>query len=167
MSTRKTSFIIILGIILSLVVSYCPLTALAEHSCEDEGCYRLTVKINGFEDYIVHDELVMVRYFGGNESSPVLYENRTITDGVAYFCIEDGEYWIDVRNVWARLTIDNDIDFVFPYLLFADIENSSNDEDSIPEPPSKSDVILWLGIAVVIFAVMILSLFIVEKKKKK
>ena len=167
MRTRKTSFIIILGIILSLVVSYCPLTALAEHSCEDEGCYKLTVQVLGFEDYIVHDELVMIRYFGGNESSPVLYESRTVED-VAYFCVEGGEYWVDVRNIWVNLTIDGDVDFVFPYLLFDDVENSTdNNETSITENPSEQDVILWLGIAVAIIVVMVLSLFIIEKRKKK
>ena len=165
MSTRKTSFIVILGIILSLVVSYYPLTALAECSCEDEGCYRLTVQVLGYEGYIVHDELVMIRYFGGNVSSPVLYENRTIVDGVAYFCVEGGEYWIDVRNIWVNLTIDGDIDFVFPYLLFDDVENPNNN-DSIPENPSKSDVVLWLGIVVVIIVVAMLSLLIIEKRKK-
>lgn len=155
----------ILGIILSLVVSYYPLTALAECSCEDEGCYRLTVQVLGYEGYIVHDELVMIRYFGGNVSSPVLYENRTIVDGVAYFCVEGGEYWIDVRNIWVNLTIDGDIDFVFPYLLFDDVENPNNN-DSIPENPSKSDVVLWLGIVVVIIVVAMLSLLIIEKRKK-
>ena len=165
MSTRKTSFIVILGIILSLVVSYCPLTALADCPCEDKGCYGLTVQVLGYEGYIVHDELVMIRYFGGNVSSPVLYENRTIVDGVAYFCVEGGEYWIDVRNIWVNLTIDGDIDFVFPYLLFDDVENP-NDNDSVPENPSKPDVVLWLGIVVVIIVVAMLSLLIIEKKKK-
>ena len=155
----------ILGIILSLVVSYYSLTALADCSCEDEGCYRLTVQVLGYEGYIVHDELVMIRYFGGNVSSPVLYENRTIVDGVAYFCVEGGEYWIDVRNIWVNLTIDGDIDFVFPYLLFDDVENP-NDNDSVPENPSKPDVVLWLGIVVVIIVVAMLSLLIIEKKKK-
>lgn len=167
MSTRKTSFIVILGIVLSLVVSYYPPTTMADCPCEDEGCYRLTVQVLGYEGYVVHDELVMIRYFGENESSPVLYENRTVADGVAYFCVEGGEYWIDVRNIWVNLTIDSDIDFVFPYLLFDDVENSDNDEDSVPENPSKPDIVLWLGIAVVIIVIMILSLLGIEKKKKK
>jgi len=157
----------ILGIILSLVVSYCPFTAMADCPCEDEGCYRLTVHVLGYEDYVVHDELVMIRYFGENESSPILYENRTVADGVAYFCVEGGKYWIDVRNIWVNLTIDGDIDFVFPYLLFADAENPDNDKDSVPESPSRPDIVLWLGIAGAIIAVMMLSLFVIEKKKKK
>lgn len=173
MSTRKIILTMLLGITLSLMVSYCPLIVIADCPCEDEGCYRLTVQVLGYEGYVVHDELVMIRYFGENESSPVLYENKTVVDGIAYFCVEYGEYWIDVRNIWVRLTIDSDIDFVFPYLLFADAENpddensTDNEEDPIPEIPSKPDVVLWLGIVVVILAVMMLSLLIIEKKKKK
>ena len=168
MSIRKTSFIVILGIILSLLVSYYPSTAIADCSCENEGCYRLTVQVLGYEEYVVHDELVMIRYFGENESSPVLYENRTVVDGIAYFCVEGGEYWIDVRNVWSRLIIDSDIDFVFPFLLFDDAENSTdNDENFSPENPSKSNVLLWLGIVVVILTVLILSLLVIEKRKRK
>jgi len=173
MSTRKIIYIILLSMILFSMVSYYPLTAIADCSCGDEGCYRLTVQVLGYEGYVVHDELVMIRHFGENESSPVLYENRTVTDGVAYFCVEDGEYWIDVRNIWVHLIVDGDVDFVFPYVLFDDAENpddensTDNGEDSVPEIPSKPNVVLWLGIVVVIFAVMMLSLLIIEKKKKK
>lgn len=156
----------LLSAILLSIVSYCPSTAIAECQCEDEGCYRLTVQVLGYEGYVVHDELVMIRYFEENESAPVLYENRTVVDGIAYFCIEGGEYWVDVRNVWVNLTIDGDIDFVFPYLLFDDVENPDN-ENSIPETPSEPDVVLWLGIAVAIIAVVVLSLLAIEKRKKK
>lgn len=173
MSTRKIVHVILLSAILFSIVSYYPSTAIADCPCEDEECYSLTVQVLGFEDYIVHDELVMIRYFGENESSPVLYENRTVVDGIAYFCVEDGEYWIDVRNIWVRLTVDSDIDFVFPYVLFDDAENpddensTDNEGDSIPEIPSKSNVVLWLGVVVVIFSVMVLSLLVIEKRKKK
>jgi len=153
--------------ILFSMVSYYPLTAVAECSCEDEGCYKLTVQVLGYEDYTVHDELVMIRYFGGNESSPVLYESRTGINGIANFCIEDGEYWIDVRNIWVNLTVDGDVDFVFPYLLFDDVENLDN-KDSIDNGGDfVQSIILWLGIVVVIIAVMLLGLLIIEKKKKK
>jgi len=168
MPTKKMVHIILLSVILLLVASYYPFTAMADCPCEDEGCYRLTVQVLGYEGYVIHDELVMIRYFGENVSSPVLYENRTVADGVAYFCIEGGNYWVDVRNVWAVLTIDGDIDFVFPYLLFDDVENSdNNNEDLVPENPSKSDVVLWLGIVAVIIAIAVLSLFVIEKRKKK
>lgn len=167
-SDRKLSFIIILGTILFLAVSYYPFTAMADCPCEGDECYKLSVQVLGYEDYVVHDELVMIRYLGGNESSPVLYENRTVTDGVAYFCIEGGEYWIDVRNIWVNLTIDGDIDFVFPYLLFDDVENPTDDNETpIPENPSKQSVMLWVGIVVVILTVMMLSLLIIEKRSKK
>ena len=150
----------LLGITLSLTVSYCPSTAIAECQCEDEGCYRLTVQVLGHEGYVVHDELVMIRYFEENESAPVLYENRTVVDGIAYFCIEGGNYWVDVRNIWVNLTIDGDIDFVFPYLLFDDVENPDN-ENPIPETRSEPDVVLWLGIVVAMITVAMLSLFII------
>lgn len=150
------------------MISYFPSTAIAECQCGDERCYNLTVQVLGYEEYVVRDELVMIRYFEENESAPVLYENRTVVDGIAYFCIEGGNYWVDVRNVWAVLIIDSDIDFVFPYPLFDDVENSTdNNEDSNPENPSKPDVVLWLGIVVVIIAVAMLSLLIIEKRKKK
>ena len=156
MSARKIIFTILFGIILSSMVSYYPLTAIADCPCEDEGCYRLTVQVLGYEGYTVYDELVLIRYFGGNESSPVLYENRTIMDGVAYFCVEGGDYWIDVRNIWEHITVDSDVDFVFPYLLFDDVENSDN-KDSIDNGEDFiQNIILWLGIAVVIVAAIIL-----------
>ena len=145
-----------------------PIIAVADCSCGDTGCYRLTVKINGFEDYVIHDELVMIRYYGGNESSPILYESNSIEDGIVYFCIEDGDYWIDVRNIWERITIDSDIDFVFPYLLFEDIENSTeNNQSVIEENPLNPEVLLWSGIAVIIIVVTIVSLIVFKKRKKK
>ena len=169
MLTRKIAFNLFLYIVLFLITSYHPLTVIADCPCENEGCNKLTVQVLGYEDYIVHDELVMIRYYGGNESSPVLYENSTIEDGIAYFCVEGGEYWIDVRNIWEHITIDSDVDFVFPYLLFDDVENSTDDNgDSIPENPSKPNVRLWLGvIAGILFVVLILSLLIIKKRKKK
>ncbi|GAH69902.1 unnamed protein product, partial [marine sediment metagenome] len=49
MSTRKIILTILFGIILSLMVSYYPSTAIAECQCGDEGCYRLTVQVLGYE----------------------------------------------------------------------------------------------------------------------
>ena len=162
MSIKKTFSTILLGIILFLMVSYLP-AAMADCSCGDEGCRKLTVQVLGYGGYVVHDELVMIRYFGGNESSPVLYENRSVEGGITNFCIEDGEYWVDVRNIWEHIVIDDDTDFVFPYLLFEDAENyTGNNESSIQEP---NDV-PYLGVAG--FVVVVLTLVIaIEKKKKK
>jgi len=166
MSIKKTFSTILLGIILFLMVSYLP-AAMADCSCSDGGCRKLTVQVLGYGGYVVHDELVMIRYFGGNESSPVLYENRSVEGGITNFCIEDGEYWVDVRNIWEHIVIDDDTDFVFPYLLFDDVENSDN-KDSIDNGGDfVQSIILWLGIVVVIIAVMLLGLLIIEKKKKK
>jgi len=162
MSIKKTFSTILLGIILFLMVSYLP-AAMADCSCGDEGCRKLTVQVLGYGDYVVHDELVMIRYFGGNDSSPVLYENRSVEDGITNFCIEDGAYWVDVRNIWEHITVDDDIDYFFPYLLFEDAENyTGTNESSIQEP---NDV-PYLGVAG--FVVVVLTLVIaIEKKKKK
>jgi len=162
MSIKKTFSTILLGIILFLMVSYLP-AAMADCSCSDGGCRKLTVQVLGYGGYVVHDELVMIRYFGGNESSPVLYENRSVEGGITNFCIEDGEYWVDVRNIWEHIVIDDDTDFVFPYLLFEDAENyTGTNESSIQEP---NDV-PYLGVAG--FVVVVLTLVIaIEKKKKK
>ena len=83
-------------------------------------CFELKVHVLGSENYTVHDELVMIRYHGENESSPVLFQTRTKDNGTASFCMEKGTYWVDVRNIWVLLTINDNIDFTFPYKLFND-----------------------------------------------
>lgn len=155
---------LILGVILLFVVSYFPSISTAECPYENEECYELSVKVFGYLDYVIHDELVLIRYYGENESSPVLYENRTVEDGIAYFCIEEGDYWIDVRNIWEHITINRDMNFNFPYLLFEDAENQTEDNESSVQ--EKSNNTSFLSIAGFIFIAVILSI-IIEKKKKR
>ena len=143
----------------------------ADCPCEDGIC-SLSVKISGTNDYDPHQELVIIRiYNDSNSNSSPVTVTRTDDDDIAHFMLEPGEYWIDVRNIWVRLSLENDTFFEYPYLLYADSPPWSGNETDQPNDVaySQGDIVIAFALAVVvaIFASLAVYLHLTKKQSEE
>ncbi|MBE3122962.1 MAG: hypothetical protein IMZ58_12270 [Thermoplasmata archaeon] len=135
---------------------------------QGKTCFDVTVYVQGSENYTVHDELVIIRQkINNTNATRIICENRTNDEGTAHFSLENGTYWIDVRNIWVELTFDDDVDFTFPYKLFKDLPgNETNNDSTNPKDyPANSAVIA--GATIVIFFIFVILVILIKKKKNK
>lgn len=154
MSTHVFTTVVILFLCVNILV--------VANGNADDGCFNLVVELQGEQNYQPHDELVMLREYNENESAPILYSTRCNETGTAVFCVEDGEYWVDVRNIWCHLVVGNEtVEFTFPYKLYEDSEYYTNNSNESGEGNNNFssgwqiiDTCAGLGIVAIFFAII-------------
>jgi len=141
----------------------------ADCSCQQgKSCFNIIVNVLGSGNYSVHDELVIIRQKMNNTNAThIICENRTDGKGIAHFSLENGTYWVDVRNVWAELTFDDDVEFTYPYLLYKDLpSNETNNESKSQGNYLILDAVL-MGIMASVILIIIVKMYLIKKKEKK
>ena len=135
----------------------------------EEGLCNLSVKISGTNNYDPHQELVLIRLYNDSNSngSPILTMTRTDDDDIARFILEPGEYWIDVRNIWVRLSLENDTSFEYPYLLYADSPPWSGNKTDQPNDVAYSQEDIFMALTLVVIVAIFASLAVYLHLKAK
>jgi hypothetical protein len=136
-------------------------------------CFDVGVRVQGYENYSVHDELVVIRqkYNLSTNATHIVCESVTDDSDVAHFELPSGVYWVDVRNVWWEITVENDALLVFPYPLFEDVPVNETDGNGTGVISEKDGYNVSLGF-LIILSVMVIALildivYIYYKKKRK
>lgn len=135
---------------------------------QGKTCFNVIVNVQGSENYTVHDELVIIRQkINNTNATRIICENRTNNEGTAHFSLENGTYWIDVRNIWVELTFDDDVDFTFPYKLFKDLPGNETNNDSTNQKGSPANSAVLAGVTIAIFFIFVILVILIKKKKNK
>lgn len=135
---------------------------------QGKTCFDVTVYVQGSENYTVHNELVIIRQkINNTNATRIICENRTNNEGTAHFSLENGTYWIDVRNIWVELTFDDDVDFTFPYKLFKDLPGNETNNDSTNQKNYLIIDVFVMGAIIFVVIVILLKIYLVKRKEKR
>jgi len=132
-----------------------------------EGLMTLHIHIKGTEDYQVHDEIVTIReYTGDQNESPIVAQNRTAEQATATFHLPAGTYWVDVRNIWVLVNLTEDKFFVYPYPLYEDDTYYTGNGQEEPAELDLTPAVV-LSIAIIVCSIVFIAVSRVKKMKEK